>query len=146
MIALYDPEHHHVLAYHYGGFDPGIMGLIYYAWALWLRGYPVQARAYSTRALSLAQQLAHLYTLARILYYDALLSQLRRDVPAVRDQADAAITMATTQRFALMQALGPIMRGWAIAVQEHSSRAWCRYGRVSTRTARPGQKLNGPIC
>jgi predicted ATPase len=61
MMALYDPEHHHVLAYHYGGFDPGIVGLIFYAWALWLRGYPVQARAHSAKALSLAQQLAHPY-------------------------------------------------------------------------------------
>ena len=30
------------------------------------------------------------------------------------------MTMATAQRFTLVQALGPIMRGWAIAVQEHS--------------------------
>jgi predicted ATPase len=120
-MALYDPEQHHVLAYHYGGFDPGMVGVIQYAWALWLRGYPAQARAHSAKALSLAQQLAHPYTLARTLYYDALLCQLRRDVPAVRDQGDATITAATAQRFALMQALGPIMRGWAIAVQEHST-------------------------
>ena len=46
---------------------------------------------------------------------------MRRDAQAVRDQADAAITVATAQRFALVQALGPIMRGWAIAVQEHST-------------------------
>jgi hypothetical protein len=47
------------------------------------------------RALSLAQQLTHPYTLARTLYYDALLCQLRRDVQAVRDQAEAAISVAT---------------------------------------------------
>jgi class 3 adenylate cyclase/predicted ATPase len=121
MIALYDPAQHHVLAYHYGGFDPGIIGLIYYAWTLWLRGYPAQARAHSARALSLAQQLAHPFTLARTLYYDALFYQLHRYVQAVRDQAETAITVATAQRFALIQALGPIMRGWAIAVQEHSA-------------------------
>jgi len=34
---------------------------------------------------------------------------LRRDAPAVRDQADAVITVATAQRFALMQALGPVV-------------------------------------
>jgi hypothetical protein len=68
----------------------------------------------------LGQQFAHPYTLARTLYYDALLCQLRRDVPAVRGQSDATVTAATAQRFALMQALGPIMRGWAVAVQEHS--------------------------
>jgi predicted ATPase len=53
-IALYDPEQHHVLAYHYGGLDPGWVGFIFYAWALWLRGYPAQAGAQSAKALSLA--------------------------------------------------------------------------------------------
>jgi predicted ATPase len=119
-IALYDPEQHHVLAYRYGGQDPGIAGFLYYAWALWLRGYPAQARAHSAKALSLAQQLDHPYMLARTLYYDALLCQLRRDAQAVRDQADAAITVATAQSFALARVSGLIMRGWAIAVQEHS--------------------------
>jgi predicted ATPase len=120
-IALYDPEQHHVLAYQYGAMDPGIVGFGYYAWALWLRGYPAQARMQNTKALRLAQQFAHPYTLARTLYYDTVLCQLRRDAPAVRDQAEAAITVATAQRFALVQALGPIIHGWAIAIQEHST-------------------------
>jgi predicted ATPase len=47
-------------------------------------------------------------------------AQLRRDAPAVRNQADAAITMATAQRFALVWVSGLILRGWAIAVQEYS--------------------------
>jgi predicted ATPase len=119
-IALYDPAQHHGLAYRHGGIDPGVGGLGYDAWALWLRGYPEQARAQSAKVLSLAQQLAHPFTLARTLYWDTFLCQLRRDVPAVRDQADAAITVATAQRFALVQAAGLIMRGWAVAVQEHS--------------------------
>jgi predicted ATPase len=120
-VTLYDPEQHHVLAYQYGAMDPGIVGLGYYTWALWMRGYAAQARTQSARALSLAQQLAHPYTLARTLYYDTVLCQLRRDAPAVRDQADMAITVATAQRFALVQALGLIMRGWIVVVQEHST-------------------------
>jgi len=119
-IALYDPAQHHMLASRYGGIDPGIAGHGYYAWAMWMHGYPAQARAHIDEALSLAQHRAHPYTLARTLYYDTILCQLRRDAQAVRDQADAAITVATAQRFALVRALGPIMRGWAIAVQEHS--------------------------
>jgi predicted ATPase len=120
-ITLYNPEQHHVLAYRYGGMDPGMAGFGYYAWALWLRGYPEQASAHSAKALSLAQQLAHPFTLARTLNYDTLLCQLRRDVPAARNQAEAAITVATAQRFALVRAAGLILRGWAIAVQEHST-------------------------
>jgi predicted ATPase len=60
------------------------------------------------------------YTLARMLYYDALLRQLLLDAPAVCAQADSVITMATTHRFALVQAAGLILRHWAKAVQEHS--------------------------
>ena len=82
-------------------------------------GYPAQARTQSARALRLAQQIPHPYTLARTLYLDTLLCQLCHDAQAVRDQADAAIQVATTQRFPLVQALGLIMRGWAIALQEH---------------------------
>jgi predicted ATPase len=119
-IALYDPAQHHALAYRHGGVDPGIPGFGYDAWALWLRGYPAQARTQSAKALSLAHQLAHPFTLARTLYFDTILCQLCRDVQAVRDQAEAAISVATAQRFALVQAVGLIMRGWAIAVQEHS--------------------------
>ena len=44
-IALYDPAQHHVLAYRYGGIDPVMGGFGYDAWALWMRGYPAQARA-----------------------------------------------------------------------------------------------------
>ena len=120
-IALYDPAQHHGLAYRYGGIDPGVGGFGVYAWALWMRGYPAQARAHSARALGLAQQLAHPFSLARTLHYDTILCQLRRDAPAARDQADAAITVATAQNFALARATGLIMRGWAIAVQEHST-------------------------
>jgi adenylate cyclase len=120
-IALYDPEQHHGLAYRYGGIDPGVGGFGVYALALWLRGYPAQARTQSAKALRLAQQLAHPFTLVRTLYFDTILCQLRRDVPAVRAQADATITVATAQGFALVRASGLILRGWAVAVQEHST-------------------------
>jgi hypothetical protein len=67
-------------------------------------------------------------------------------VPAVRDQADAAITVATAQRFALGQALGAIIRDWAIAGRSTVPRVSYRYSRASTRIARPGRNFNGPIC
>ena len=120
IIALYDAAQHRGLAYHYGGIDPGVGGFGVYAWALWLRGYPAQARTHSDRALSLARQLGHPFSLARTLHYDTLVCQLRRDTLAARDQADAEITVATAQSFALARASGLIMRGWAIAVQDRS--------------------------
>jgi predicted ATPase len=110
-IALYDPEQHHGLALRYAGMDLGIAVLGYCGWALWLRGYPEQARTRSDQALTLAQHLAHPYSLARALYYDTILHQLSRHGPAVREQAQATITVATQQGFALVQAAGPLVHG-----------------------------------
>jgi predicted ATPase len=85
-----------------------------------MRGYPAQARAHLDKALRLAQHLAHPFSLARTLHYDTILCQLRRDTLATRAQADVEITVATAQNFALAQATGRIMSGWAIGVQDHS--------------------------
>jgi TOMM system kinase/cyclase fusion protein len=119
-IALYEPAQHRELAYRYGGIDPGVGGFGVYALALWMRGYPAQARAHLDKALRLAQHLAHPFSLARTLHYDTILCQLRRDTLATRAQADVEITVATAQNFALAQATGRIMSGWAIGVQDHS--------------------------
>ena len=81
-----------------------MVGFGYYACALWIQGYPEKAHIQSATALSLAQHLALSYTLARMLYYNTLLCQLRRNAQAIRDQADATLTVATAQRFAFMQA------------------------------------------
>jgi hypothetical protein len=90
----------------------------------------LKARRQSATALSLAQHLAHSYTLARMLYYNTLLCQLCRNAQSVRDQADATLTVATAQRLAFMQALEPIMRGRAMAVQEHSTEGLIQNGRA----------------
>jgi predicted ATPase len=68
-------------------------------------------------ALTLAQHLEHPYTLARVLYWTTLVHQLRREWQVVSERAETAITVATAQQVALVVALGPIMRGWALAMQ-----------------------------
>jgi predicted ATPase len=67
--------------------------------------------------LTLVQNLEHPYTLARGLYWTALLHQLRREWQVVSERAETAITVATVQQVALGLAVGPIMRGWALAMQ-----------------------------
>jgi predicted ATPase len=46
-----------------------------------------------------------------------LVSQFRRDVPAVHEQAEAAVALSTEQGFPLWAALGTSLRGWALALQ-----------------------------
>ena len=116
-IHLYDPQQHHALAFRYGTFDPGVACLTFAGLTLWLLGYPDQALKRANEALTLAQHLGHPYTLARGLHYTTFLHQLRREWQVVSERAATVITVATAQQIALMLAVGPIMRGWALAMQ-----------------------------
>jgi predicted ATPase len=84
---------------------------------LWLLGYPEQALARLHEALALAHALSHPYSLAFAQSMAAWVSQLRRDVPAVHEHAEAAVVLATTQGFPLWVASGTTLRGWALAMQ-----------------------------
>ena len=46
------------------------------------------------------------------------MSQFRRDVPAVYEQAEAAVALATAHGFPLWAAVGTSLRGWALAMQD----------------------------
>ena len=116
-MRLYDPHQHHALAFRYGNFDPGVACLAYAGWTLWVQGYPDQALERANEALTLAQHLEHPYTLARGLHWTTFLHQWRREWPVVSARAETAITVATAQQVALVLAVGPIMRGWALAMQ-----------------------------
>src|SRR5262249_20313964 len=47
----------------------------------------------------------------------AMVSQFRRDVPAVHEHAAATVALSTEQGFASWAAYGTSLRGWAIAMQ-----------------------------
>ena len=116
-MRIYDPQQHHALAFRYGNYDPGVMCLALSGWTLWLLGYLDQALERANEALTLAQHLEHTYTLARVLFSTTLLHQWRREWQVVCERAETAITVATAQQVALVLAVGPIMRGWALAKQ-----------------------------
>jgi predicted ATPase/class 3 adenylate cyclase len=117
VVRLYDPQQHHALAFRHGNMDPGVGCLAYAGLTLWLLGYPDQALERVNEALTLAQHLEHPFTLARGLCWTTLLHQLRREWQVVPERAATAITVATAQQVALVLALGPLMRGWALAMQ-----------------------------
>jgi predicted ATPase len=117
-LALYDPQEHRVLAFHYG-LDLGVWCLSYVAWPLGLLGYPDQALTRIQEALTLAQELSHPSSLAAALYYAARLHYLRREGPAAQACAEAAIALSHEQGFALYLMLGTNVRGWALSAQGH---------------------------
>jgi len=116
-VHLYDPERHAALAFSYGGVDPGVACLAYLAWTLWLLGDVEQAVSRADQAQALSRRLDNPYSLARSLHWDAILRQFIGDWQAVRADAEEAIAIATEQNYALIQAVGPIMLGWALIRQ-----------------------------
>jgi class 3 adenylate cyclase len=115
-MALYDPERHrgHVFLY---GRDPGTFSLSYLAMTLCLLGYPDQALRRSAEALTLGQTRAHLYSLAPVLTYTAVIHQFRWESQAVSEQAEASMMLAIEHGFPYWAARGPILRGWALMAQ-----------------------------
>jgi predicted ATPase len=99
------------------GQDLGVGCRVHAAWTLWVLGYPAQALACLHDALALAHALSHPFSLAFVRCVAAWVSQLRRDVPAVHEQAEAAVALATTQGFPQWAAQGTSVRGWALALQ-----------------------------
>src|SRR5262249_44427424 len=115
-IARYTPDQHHAPVFRMGQ-DPGVGCQAHAALTLWLLGYPEQALACLRDALALAQELSHPYSLAFAQGWAAHVSQCRRDVLAVHEQAEAAVVLTTAQGFPFWAAFGTILRGWALAMQ-----------------------------
>jgi predicted ATPase len=115
-IAPYTPDQRHAPAFRMGQ-DPGVACRAFAAWTLWVLGYPEQALARLNDALALAHELSHPFSLAFARCLAATAYQLRRDVPAVHEHAEAAVALSTEQGFPLWAAQGTSMHGWALAMQ-----------------------------
>jgi predicted ATPase len=83
----------------------------------------------------LAHELAHPHTLVFALLIAAYCSQFRYEAPAVREHAEALLTLAAEQGFTFRAMPATILRGWALAaagqleegigrMQEGLAKAW----------------------
>jgi predicted ATPase len=115
-LALYDPQAHQALAVRYGT-DLGVVSHSVLARALWPLGFPDQALQHSQAARTLAEDVAHPFSLTQALVYAAVVHQCRREALAVYAQAAAALTLATAQGFAQRVAWSTVLHGWALTMQ-----------------------------
>ena len=99
-IANYTPEQRRTPVFRMG-LDPGVGCRAHAARTLWLLGYPEQALARIHEAQALAHELSHPYSLAHARCWTAFVSQCRRDVPVVHEQAEATVALSTEQGFPL---------------------------------------------
>jgi predicted ATPase len=99
------------------GEDVGVYCRSFSAWTLWYLGYPDQGLARSQEALTLAQQLAHPFSLSQALGIAAQFHQFRREERCTQHCAEASVDLAMEQGFPLQTARGAVLRGWALAQQ-----------------------------
>jgi len=145
-ITRYTPDQRRAPVFRMGQ-DPGVVCRADAALILWLLGYPEQALARLHDAVALAHELSHPITLAWARCWAAVVSQFRRDVPAVHAQAEAAIALATEQGFAQWAALGTSLRGWALAMQGQGEEGMAQLRQGTTTWRATGATLNVPyLC
>jgi predicted ATPase len=144
-LTLADPTQQRALALRHGE-APGVTCLTYAAQTLWCLGYPAQAVQLGREALTLAQTLAHPFSLTLAQHFTASLYHRRREVPAVQEQAEALLTLATAQRFPLWVGVGTCWRGWTLAMQGHREAGLAQMRQGMAAVLATGQTLTHPFC
>ena len=141
-LAHYDSQQHHTQTFLFC-FDLGVFSLCWAPHSLWHLGYLDQALTMSRRALTMAQDLAHPFSLAAALDYAAMLHQFRREGFAVHEQAEAALALCTKQGFTYYLAWATFMQGWASVVQgqDEEGMAQMRRGLAALRATGAALRL-----
>ena len=142
-IARYTPDQRRAPVFRIGH-DLGVGCRANAARTLWLLGYPEQALARLHDTLALADELSHPYSLAFARSMAATVSQFRRDVPAVHEQAEAAVALSTEQGFPHWAAMGTSLRGWALAMQGQGEAGMAQVRQGITAWRATGAALNVP--
>jgi predicted ATPase len=114
-IALYDQQQHRGHAFLYGGHDPGVCCRCNASWNLQMQGYPDQSLQRCQEALALARELSHPTTLAHARFVIAMFHQLRRDLSATQEQAEALQELSAEQGLPTYLAGGSVLHSWALA-------------------------------
>ena len=114
-LALYEPQYR-VYTFLYG-VESGVASRILLALALWVLGYPEQARQRSHAAMTLAQELAHPLSLACVRTLTAMLHQWSRESTVTQHWTETTIALTTEHGFPQFLQTNASLLGWALAQQ-----------------------------
>jgi class 3 adenylate cyclase/tetratricopeptide (TPR) repeat protein len=135
---LYDPEKHASHRFVYGGHDPGACARLLGAWAEWLLGYPEKALASSADSVSMAERIAHPFTLSLALTFCAVLHLNRREPERALRLVEAVEALVAEQRLSLPLELG-IVHGAALVGQGAAEEAIARIRQGVTKSTGLGR-------
>jgi predicted ATPase len=113
-LAHYDPMQSsaHITRYSQ---DPSVICQCRLAFDLWCLGYPEQAKETQNKGLAQAQALAHPFSLAYALTWDAMLHGAMRNVDSLLESAEAVIALSDEHHLRFWSSWATVLRGWALA-------------------------------
>ncbi len=97
--------------------DTGVTSLALLAWVAWLQGDMSAAEQAQARALALARQLSHPYTLCFALACWLRLAVMKGEAELVHLHIGELLALAEKHAFTLWQAIAQVMQGWAICAR-----------------------------
>ena len=115
--TLYQADEHHELTYTYGGHDPGVCALNIGSTALWVLGYPDQARDRIRSSVALARKLNHSSTLADTLSMAMFIATFDGDLPNSRAAAEEMREFTETEKHQDYASLASATEGWILFEQ-----------------------------
>lgn len=98
--------------------DPRVTCRSYLSWNLWMLGQPDQARTESHRAITLAEQLQHPFSIALALSFATWLEQFCGNIARVKELATRAIDHCKQHGFPFWIGWNQVLLGWANAHDE----------------------------
>ncbi|MCH7843035.1 MAG: AAA family ATPase [Chloroflexi bacterium] len=143
-ISHYELSEHRTLALRYGQ-EPTCTARAFYARNLWLLGFPDQALIQIQKALELAQEVSHPFTLAAIQSFTAMFYFDTRAFQSALHYAEATVELSQEQRFAFWAAVGSQILGACWAQQGRTSEGIESIIAGSTSAARMGGMLNQSV-
>ncbi len=111
-IASFESQRHQARRFRLGN-NPGIAAFTTSALTLWMLGFPDRALERATRAVTLATELEHPFTLAYALFHTSFLHLWRREPEPMRDRAVGVIDVADEHDLPIWRALGTCLLGAA---------------------------------
>ena len=109
-IALFEREQHSLRPFQLGS-NPGIVCYTTSAFFLWWLGFPDRAVERADRAIELATELNHPFTLAYALFHTGSLHMWRGEMELARQRAQAMLAVAGEHGFQIWESLATMLLG-----------------------------------
>jgi tetratricopeptide (TPR) repeat protein len=111
-IALFEREQHSLRPFQLGS-NPGIVCYTTSAFFLWWLGFPDRAVERADRAIELAAELNHPFTMAYALFHTGTLHMWRGEMELARQRAQAMLAVAGEHGFQIWESLATMLLGAA---------------------------------